>query len=689
MSIFDGIATRASLIKAGLSKNPDAGVRMAAQKLFTPRWSYPPQRNSYQWADLFMKSPRMAPIHKIAADVAVAQYKLYKDSALPGNRINEHVFLKLMKKPNPNTEMTEFFLLYMTEVYRLLPSGEAFWLIERNGLGVPTEIWLVPPFWVMQTPSEPIPYFRILPQGNTSYQMLYVDPRDMIWFKEPDPLNPYGRGRGRAEAVGDEIETDEYMAKWAKKFFFNDAIPHMVGMMPGADEPTVTRQSEQWNAKYGGHQNNSKTAWINWDAKLQVLKETNKEMDFSQSRKDLRDACNQFWNMSPELFGILENSNRSTIDAAYDLYAKNVFSVRLRTFDDVINRQLLPQFDPRLVLAHDNVVPNDKEFELKKAESGLKNGGITVDEWRVTNGYEPLPDGKGQILYTPLNMVPTDLSTGDIISSSPAAQESGEDGKSVKKKSLTNKQKAVIWKSLDNTAVKHERQFEKACKKFFQGQQDRVTDALMKKSASGMISKAATDNPDDLADWEQESKKLYDALEPYWIDTMKDAFEYVNDLYSFDLNFDVFNKRFKDFISRYGLDQAKNINDTTKSKLRVSLSEGIEAGESIPKLRQRVSDIYSDAKGYRSKRIAVTETHNTVGSGTFETYKGAAVGKKEWLTSIDGRERESHGKINGEIVGIDKPFSNGLMFPGDACGAADEVVGCRCALLPVIQDEDE
>jgi hypothetical protein len=31
-------------------------------------------------------------------------------------------------------------------------------------------------------------------------------------------------------------------------------------------------------------------------------------------------------------------------------------------------------------------------------------------------------------------------------------------------------------------------------------------------------------------------------------------------------------------------------------------------------------------------------------------------------------------------IGINEPFTNGLMYPLDPTGAADEVINCRCVL---------
>lgn len=672
------------MLKIAMSTNPKAAFMSKAERIITPKYSNPPRRGSAQWIDLFMKSPRMTPIHKISTDVATARYGLYVNNTSPKKKIEEHVGLKLLKNPCPLADITEYMLFYLTELYTLLPSGEAFWLLERNGFGVPAEIWIIPPHWVLETPTLGRPFFTIIPQGNSSCQTILADKRDVVWFKDPDPLNPYGRGRGRAEGIGDEMETDEFMSKWAKKFFYNDAVPPVIGMMPGADEPTIDRQEEKWNAKYGGFNNSHKTSWINWDAKFHVMKETNKEMDFIESRKNLRDACNNFWSMSGELFGILENSNRSTIDVAYELYAKNVFSIRLKAIDDALNRQFWPQYDQKLYIEHDNVIPADKEFELKKSESGLKNGGITVDEWRHTNGYNELPKGMGNILYTPLNMMPTDLNSGSIISSYEDNED--EDGKILK--SLSEKQKTAIWKSFDRVATKYEKKIEKAMKKFFQEQQNRLNTSLKDEKFNSF-------------DWEAEDNKLFEVLNPLWMACLEEGFNFANDTYNLSLDEelsiddDIETKgpignilsRFKNWVKTFGKKTANDINTTSKEKLKKSISEGIANGEPIPKLTDRVAAIYTDYKRSRCTMIARTETTRAVNAGSIETYSTAGIQKKQWLSTKDSRVRDAHSRMDGQKRLMEEKFSNGLMYPGDPAGPVSEIVNCRCTILAVIEEE--
>ena len=57
--------------------------------------------------------------------------------------------------------------------------------------------------------------------------------------------------------------------------------------------------------------------------------------------------------------------------------------------------------------------------------------------------------------------------------------------------------------------------------------------------------------------------------------------------------------------------------------------------------------------------------------------KGADI-VKQWDATLDGRTRDSHRRVDGEIRELDEKFSNGLMFPGDPSGSAAEVINCRC-----------
>ena len=124
--------------------------------------------------------------------------------------------------------------------------------------------------------------------------------------------------------------------------------------------------------------------------------------------------------------------------------------------------------------------------------------------------------------------------------------------------------------------------------------------------------------------------------------------------------------------------------DVLKKKITAQVSRGISTGMSWQQVAQQLSN-YSNIGYNNAVRIARTEGHRVqVQSAMDACYKAKDMGAdvvKQWDASLDKRTRDSHAKVDGEIRELDKPFSNGLMFPSDPNGDASEVVNCRCALL--------
>lgn len=54
--------------------------------------------------------------------------------------------------------------------------------------------------------------------------------------------------------------------------------------------------------------------------------------------------------------------------------------------------------------------------------------------------------------------------------------------------------------------------------------------------------------------------------------------------------------------------------------------------------------------------------------------------RRIWRTASDSRVRDSHSAQNGESVGLEERFSNGLAYPGEAGAPPGEVINCRCTL---------
>lgn len=129
-----------------------------------------------------------------------------------------------------------------------------------------------------------------------------------------------------------------------------------------------------------------------------------------------------------------------------------------------------------------------------------------------------------------------------------------------------------------------------------------------------------------------------------------------------------------------------------RSDLRRQLTVGILKGDSITEIADKIDNV-TNKNNHGSIRIARTETTRIENSGRLQAFKrGEDKGlklKKQWISTIDGRTRVSHRHLQGEVVEMDKKFSNGLLYPGDPEGRGEEVVMCRCTHIVEFEGVEE
>ncbi len=274
-------------------------------------------------------------------------------------------------------------------------------------------MWFVPPHWVTILPDGAGYEITIPKAGKTT-----VSKEDMFYRKNPNPVDPLGRGVGRVQALGDEIETDEYMAKFAKRFFFNDAKPNIIITAPeDADDEEIRKAERKWYQKFGGLLNSSKAAFLNWDAQVHVLNSTNREMDFVESRRFYRDLVMQHFGIPPEIMGNVENSNKATVVAARDIYRNEVLNPMFIEFEEAITWQLLRQYDNsenlRFVFVRKD--EDNDEFRLEVLEKAFAAGTITIKEYRngisrlLRQDLAELGGEYNDLLLIPSNRVPINI----------------------------------------------------------------------------------------------------------------------------------------------------------------------------------------------------------------------------------------------------------------------------------------
>lgn len=256
-----------------------------------------------------------------------------------------------------------------------------------------------------------------------------------------------------------------------------------------------------------------------------------------------------------------------------------------------------------------------------------------------------------------------------------------------KKRTFSKEERAMVWKIFDARLSKWELYWESFQAVLFEKQRKRMRKQLIE---SGIGEKAIIKAGElDFIDWEKENEIFEKKSKPVIEDIVKETGEYgMNQVGRY--NFDPTDKKTAKWILKKATRFAQDVNATTKKRLKASLAEGLLKGESIPDLAKRVDEVMGNRIASSAKTIARTETLSASNAGTLFGYEQTGiVQKKEWLATLDDKVRDAHAEADGIVVGVNDNFSVGgdtLDFPGDPSGSPENIINCRCTILPVISE---
>lgn len=554
--------------------------------------------------------------------------------------------------------------------------GEAPLVKQRNAAGMPTALFPVPSYWIKSLPVPDAPWYDVqFPSGKR----VIVLEEDMIFIKDPSPSNPYRRGTGIAAALGDELDTDEAAAKLLKYYLFNKAHLDKIIYTDGKRiAPSDVRRVESlFKEKIGGFFKAFSPIFVT--QKLGVIELSAKlhELGLAELREQERDIIMQVYGMPPELMGVLQNSNRATIDSAEFLFAKHIVLPRLEMMRAALQWQLVPDFDDRLILHYDSPIQEDREHALKVMKEFPY--AFNNNDKRVLADHEPWEGEAGELVEAKLMqrfVTPEQLAQPSapppppvpaLPAPEPAEGDEGNEGKALGldrdpftpppqlPPPLNGNRTGLLTAHKQLTAAELDALLETT-----------ITEEAMVSQMASVIS-ATVERFGNILMTEGGALANFSLVDP----------EVVN-----FLRFDS-----ADRIERL-------VNPTTQGALRRTLAAGIKEGESISELQDRIGSVFSDARGARSHVIARSETARAAGFGANEGIKQSGTPFKSWLvTSPDDDNRDTHksgGDLDGQTVKNDEHFTSESLataqYPGDF-GVAAEDIQCRCSVIGALSDE--
>jgi HK97 family phage portal protein len=316
----------------------------------------------------------------------------------------DHPLLTLLRQVNP--VHNAFDLWELTQLY-LEVHGKAFWYLDVNPvLGIPTAIWILPAQNVTprRRPDSPnlIDYYEYRTGSNEQR----FTPDQVIFFRFPDPRDPYTGGLSPLRACFEQVALLSDFAAFKKAKFENHAIPDALVTPDGLlGEEERDRLQTQWNTylRRGG---TGKVIVAESSMKLQLLAHSMGDLAaLADMRVTKEDIANAF---HVPLSFLTSETNLANLQAAEQQHMAKAISPRLLRRDEKLNEQLVPLYDPtgRLFLASEDPVPDNFENGLKDLELRLKFGVVAINEVRQAEGLEPVP--WGDVPWIPLQWARTD-----------------------------------------------------------------------------------------------------------------------------------------------------------------------------------------------------------------------------------------------------------------------------------------
>ncbi|KYK00834.1 MULTISPECIES: phage portal protein [unclassified Micrococcus] len=133
------------------------------------------------------------------------------------------------------------------------------------------------------------------------------------------------------------------------------------------------------------------------------------------------------------------------------------------------------------------------------------------------------------------------------------------------------------------------------------------------------------------------------------------------------------------FLAKVAERIASQVNAATLRQIEAALADDDEDDEDDDV--DPVGHVFDVAEESRAGQAAMTAAATFVGFGMAEAPRQVAPkATKRWVVN-SSNPRASHAALDGEEVGIEEDFSNGMPWPGSFTGDPEDVANCQCSLV--------
>lgn len=557
----------------------------------------------------------------------------------------------------PNSDQTEYEFIRALAIEYFVFGAVYVWVLPDDS---PSgfQLRIVPTDWIIGTDFSnayaPDSIRLCTKNGGTAVD---VPRSEFIQFRTYSAGNPGGYLSpisALRQTLEEQIQAGKFRKQlWASSGRLNAQIIRPKDVQPFDDE-TRKRFIDAFRSSWGAGGSKAGSIPLMEDGmEIKPFQTSFKEQQWQESVTLSREDVAAAYGVNPSLIWHTGTQTyASAKDNARALYADCLGPV-LQMLQQRINSFLLPRLGatPDTYVEFDLTEKLKGSFEERASILQASVGGpwLTRNEARADNNLPPV-DG-GDELIVPLNvLMGGQASPQDTHMEESPALPPGRPSENSKSAEPEIRIKARSTKEEDEKTAE-------VLKKFFERQKKSVLPKMGAKAASWWDKKR----------WD---KELADDLEPE-LDEISDFHgESTAKLLGYGYNAD----RTRKYIRTLAEARAEIINESTYSKLK----DAEEPGGAFDK-RALVDAVVIG--GTLALTCAAFGTRESVQQAQENGFDRQVY--KRWVTGDN--PRPAHAAMNGEEVPIDEPFSNGLNWPGDDMGPADETCGCNCSTEIIVR----
>lgn len=573
-------------------------------------------------------------------------------------------------------------------------------------------------------------YFQYSYAQPAAQPEFFTDHEVVYFMQNPIPGSCYGWSA--LQSISSILKSLIYSAQFNQTYFEENEIPSGILSITDISEPEWDRFKAYWDTEVKGKHH--KFPLVDKEVKFQPFILTHREMQFIESTKWYQQIVMANYHVTQMELGLVEQGAQMTARESSLVFRRKAIYPLLKLLERRINDEIVSEFDPldEVEFKFNPVDLDEWRFKMDIIERELRSGVKTINEVRKDQGLDPVPWGDkpmwlqrqeqpsspfGQY-FPPATVTPpllprqpqeatveaaSDSSAAKALTTSAPVAVNGEEVVTAEPvqpelpelppdnfyKIPNAPHSAEDPRVIELTALEEE--FQKELRQLFSRQKREIA-AFLKEEKM----------PDfdiiKFADWEAVAKALQKLSTVHLKELVKLVKRFLRQsvqaggekAYSelmVTSDFELQDPQAVAYLADAAEFWAAEKYGGIREQVRQTLMEGIEKGESIDKLTDRINAIYNPLEVQNAEVIARTETVRAANYGREVGYtQSGLVEGKQWVVTYDDRTCEECRRMANKIVKLNDNFFSTLFGYVQNPPLHPR---CRCTIVPVLKKNVE